>query len=400
MADYSNTNSKTILSGTSEDDYFFNFGNGSNVTILAGAGDDNVRSFARHVSIEGGEGNDTLTSYSSGDYATISGGAGDDYIFAYGKATTLKYNLGDGNDTVVGLNFDDTIYLGQNSYTTEQSGDDLIVKVGEGSIILKDGWGKNINIQTTAGIVENNFSNYESSKVIFGTDEANKIFNGASAESSTIIAGGGNDSISNFSKKNSLCGGDGNDTIFTHSSTLYTTVNGGAGDDLLRILGTNTTVVYNAGDGNDTVIGTSYGDVFYVGQNAYSTVKSGNDVKIIIGESSMLLKNAIGVNFQIKDASTAETQTLAALFDCDENFYFGKNDGSQIFNAGSNDFVNLYDVLLSDIVSADVIGNSISINFNTGSNLQVNSAENFSPTFNLVDGNWKYEYSSATWYNA
>ena len=83
----SNAQSRKIIGGTDSDEDFFNFGTGSFVTILGGAGNDVVRNFARLVSIEGGEGDDTLTSYSSGNFATIDGGKGNDFIFAYGHET-------------------------------------------------------------------------------------------------------------------------------------------------------------------------------------------------------------------------------------------------------------------------------------------------------------------------
>ena len=79
-------------------------------------------------------------------------------------------------------------------------------------------------------------------------------------------------------------------------------------------------------------------------------------------------------------------------------FFFGKNDGADVINnASSSDVVNLYDVSLSDIVAANVEGNVVSATFNTGATLQINSAENLSPTFQLADSSWKYNHSSGNW---
>ena len=84
-----------------------------------------------------------------------------------------------------------------------------------------------------------------------------------------------------------------------------------------------------------------------------------------------------------------------------DNFFYGKNDGADVINnASSSDTVNLYDVTLADITAAVTSENQISVTFNTGSNLQINSAENLSATFNLADGNWKFNHSSGTWQNA
>ena len=389
----SNTKSNTILYGSSEADYFFNYGNGSFVTIIGGAGADSIRNFARHASITGGAGDDIITSYSSGDYATIEGGKGNDNIFADGSYTTLKYDNGDGDDTISGLGYDDTIDLGQNSYTSIQSDNDIKITVGEGSILLKDGYGKNIKIHSTAGTTERKFSNYESSKVIFGTNEADTILNGASAVSATIIGGEGVDSISNFANKAYLFGGDGNDKILSHSSTFAVTINGGAGDDSVDATGVNKTFVYTAGDGNDTVFGVGYGDVFDLGGSTYSTVQSGNDIKIIVGEGSILAKNAVGQNFTIQNLSA----TTESLSDWAGIFYFGKNDGSLAIDTSSNDVINLYDVSIDDIISLNTENNQITIGLNTGANLQIQSLENVSAKITMTEGSVNFNHSTGQW---
>ena len=82
-------------------------------------------------------------------------------------------------------------------------------------------------------------------------------------------------------------------------------------------------------------------------------------------------------------------------------FWYGKNDGADLIgNASSGDVVNLYDVSLSDIVSANVEGNVVSATFNTGATLQINSAENVSPQFRLVDGAWRYNHAENSWQSA
>lgn len=398
-----NTKKNIILHGTLSADDIFNFGNGSSITIVSSAGNDTIKNFARQVSINGGEGDDIITSYSSGDYATIEGGSGNDYISAYANYTTLKYNLGEGDDTVVGLSLDDTIDLGRNSYTSSQIDEDIKISVGTGSILLKGGAEKNINIKTTDEKSERNFSNYTASKAIFGTNDADTIFNGASAESSTISTGAGDDSISNLASKVSLSGGEGNDKILSHSSAIFVTINGGTGDDFIDAKSSNKTIVYTAGDGNDTIRGVTTGDVIDLGQNAYSTVKSGNDIKIFVGEGSILLKNAVGQNFEIKDLSSSQAVETEVLADYAGGvLFFGKNDGTIfIDSAYSSDIANLYDVRLSDIVAANIEGNKISVTFNTGSSLKINSAENLSPIFNLADNaSWQFNHSSGNWQSA
>ena len=85
-----------------------------------------------------------------------------------------------------------------------------------------------------------------------------------------------------------------------------------------------------------------------------------------------------------------------------EMFWYGKNDGADVINnASSSDIVNLYDVSLADITAATTSGNKISATFNTGNNLQINSAENLSPTFQLADSSrWQYNHGSGNWQSA
>lgn len=79
-------------------------------------------------------------------------------------------------------------------------------------------------------------------------------------------------------------------------------------------------------------------------------------------------------------------------------FWYGKNDGAYLIgNASSNDVVNLYDISLNDIVSANVEGNVISATFNTGGTLQINSAENVSAKFQLTDGAWQFNHAENSW---
>lgn len=63
-----------------------------------------------------------------------------------------------------------------------------------------------------------------------------------------------------------------------------------------------------------------------------------------------------------------------------DNFFLGKSD-DLVFNAAHDDTIHLYDTALSDIIATSVNDNVISVNFNTGENLQVSATENVSPTF-------------------
>ena len=92
-----------------------NDNNDNNDTIIVGssANDSIYNSGGNCVSISGGAGNDLISL--SGDY--------------YDKAF-IQYNAGDGNDTIEGLNSDDTLKITGAEFTSVASGSDLIISFG------------------------------------------------------------------------------------------------------------------------------------------------------------------------------------------------------------------------------------------------------------------------------
>ena len=52
---------------------------------------------------------------------------------------SIRYTAGDGDDTVWGFKENDTLNILADSYTSIRSGNNLIIKVDEGSILLVDG---------------------------------------------------------------------------------------------------------------------------------------------------------------------------------------------------------------------------------------------------------------------
>ena len=147
-------------------DYILN--NASNVTIYGGADNDTIRieSYASasnpsvnlNVKIYGNADNDYVENYGA-DKSLIDGGSGNDIIDNWGKNVTIiggtgndsikldrdgavncviEYGAGDGNDTVVGFGTNSTLKIGggTGTYSTTQSGSNVIVTVGDGKITL------------------------------------------------------------------------------------------------------------------------------------------------------------------------------------------------------------------------------------------------------------------------
>ena len=186
------------------------------LTVNAGDGNDtvNLTGWALPSTIIGGNGDDTITGGSGND--SIDGGAGNDSI-----------SSGLGNDTILGGFGDDTIVLG--------GGNDL-ANGGDG----------NDSISTS---VTSNGAN-----TIFGGNGNDTLVGGLGND--VIVGDSGDDSISGISGNDTLLGGDGNDIIV--GGLGNDSIAGGFGDDTMY-----------AGVGSDTVDGQNGSDV--VAFNAFST---------------------------------------------------------------------------------------------------------------------------------
>ncbi|MBQ7199151.1 MAG: hypothetical protein IJS29_07820 [Selenomonadaceae bacterium] len=150
-----NNGARATFIGKEGDDYFYN--SGKSATIFAGDGNDLIDNYGSSALIYCEGGNDTIDNTSIGDHSTIVGGAGDDLlnIYDYKDNNVILYAEGDGNDVVINTgiqgHFDATLSITKGSYTQAIDGNDLLVKVGDGSIRFKDMANTKVNIEGTAG---------------------------------------------------------------------------------------------------------------------------------------------------------------------------------------------------------------------------------------------------------
>lgn len=360
----------TINSGTSTDDIY---NSGSNVVIKGGGGYDQIRSYASDVSITGGSKVDKITS-GNGDNVTINAGAGNDIIDAYG-GVNLFIRGGKGNDTI---NLDSAT-RGIFTYTkndgndiiskgaiinlingaiineTITSGSDTVLKIGKGSITVKDTKPEEIIVvknnkysdylvnvlnNKAQGKVIGKFSatatqkisNYGEASTIIGGKGIDSIYNEASNSSINAganddylqigdynisgvkaLGGEGNDTVYNNGKNASVDAGAGNDTIVSEGGSENVTIDGGKGHDVIKVQGidylvrggkgndtvnlslgrNNTEYVfeYAKGDGNDVV---SKGAIISLidGAKVDKKTKSGSDTVLKIGNGSITVKDA------------------------------------------------------------------------------------------------------------
>ena len=274
---YTNSDSHTIYGGNGNDtvrdggtrnkifgengnDYLYLFINASETTVDGGADDDEIYSGATNASLNGGSGNDYIHLYKQSTANTIRGGSGNDTLQSYAPSFVFEYANGDGNDIIKDTASTGTIRITDNSiYTTLNSGKDVLIPIGNGSITLKD------------------------------TSIA-KITGG--------VYGGAFDSIISNSSANTLVvGTSGRDYISLNDNKSGVTVRGAEGDDL--IYGDTIGHVYQLGigGGNDTIYGFNKNDTIqFHGNTQWRCETIGNDIFISAYDSTFLLKDAVGID--------------------------------------------------------------------------------------------------------
>ena len=291
-----------VLDGGNGDDYIEGAGTVSggagNDFLIAhgglfsgGAGNDGILIFDTS-NVDGGTGNDTISSYTLYGTSTIHGGKGDDAIFLYSSHDVVDGGLG--NDTITigqgsggtisgGAGDDSLVFSGAEAdYHFYHSARGLIIDNGGGAVlesaietlVFNDG---SMATPSTAGL-----GNY-----VLGTTE-NATLTGTGLDDwlvgyygvTSLSGGAGNDRIDGNGHLN---GDAGNDTI-SGSGTLsggadndyltgYGTLDGGLGDDSIIIHTSNwQPSSVTGGDGNDTI------DGIYGSGGDYISAGDGNDL--------------------------------------------------------------------------------------------------------------------------
>lgn len=180
VSDFTNTANDVTLKSAKAGSYITNCGDnvsikgnngadeihnsGNNATIFGGKGKDIIASSGNYCSISAGAGNDQIGSASIGNYNTINGGKGNDYISMLdyydenlgiehdSYQTVVQYASGDGKDTIRGFNSDDTLQITSGTYSAASNSDNnVIIKVGKGSITLLNATDQDIFITGADG---------------------------------------------------------------------------------------------------------------------------------------------------------------------------------------------------------------------------------------------------------
>ena len=313
MAEIYNRTSNTLLSGTSGDDFIhdefsknvtINSGDGDDsiyadndnyVTINTGAGNDSVVAIAsNHLTINTGTGRDYI--YSFADDITINAGEGDDTISLnsdFAERNVIQYKSGDGNDKIYGFKSDDTLQIiGSSYFNTMRNGSYVIITVDSGFISLKGASNlSSVNIIRTEGNSDNatllTVTNSTKSPLTVGS--AVKTINATARTKAIKITGN--------KLANSIVGGKGADTL-----------NGGKGNDTLTGGAGNDIFIY--GGGNDIITDYAAGDKISIGSAISKATVSGNDVVFTIGSCKLTVAGGKKKTLTLINSAGVENQTI------------------------------------------------------------------------------------------
>ena len=313
----------------------------SNVTILAGHGDDMISSY-------GGADNDNIIAYGEGN--SISGGAGDDmFDLTESTKTVIEYTAGEGTDVIYGYDASDLIKI-KGSYSTQVSGEDILIAVANGGIIVKDAKDLKLNINTIEPAEEESLDNDTqggftpvNSGIVFmptfrdlgnairGTNGNDRIEN---TLSNVMIYGfDGNDTIINYGNNVTINAGNGNDSVVNYGASVK--VNGGAGNDYIYSEGKAT---INGGDGKDTVDNTGNNSIIDGGDGMDSIKNSGENTDINSGagvDRIVNLASVVEIYSYLDDNYITNTKSNVTIEGSEDNDYIFNSGNSVSINAGA-----------------------------------------------------------------
>ena len=286
--------------------------------IAGGEGDDVIKGKDTSDYLWGGAGNDNLNSSSGND--TLVGGSGNDKLTGYYGSDTYLFNAGDGQDTIIEdmsySNDVDRLVLGDGLLTEntilQRSGKNLMISFRDStdSLCLKDYFYSEGNRYRVEEIVFADGTVWDVATVkamlVAGTDEAQSLT--AYSPGTEIHAGGGDDKLYGDKGADRLYGDEGNDTLSGDSGN--DTLVGGSGNDKLTGYYGSDTYLFNAGDGQDTIIE----DMSY-----------SNDVDRLVLGDGLLTENTIlqrsGKNLMISFRDSTDSLCLKDYFYSEGNRY-------------------------------------------------------------------------------
>lgn len=365
---------------------------GDNVNINGWEGSDEILNHGDKVYIDGGTGNDSIKNH-WGRNVTICGGKDDDTIICEkanhnNQKELILYEPGDGNDVIYNF-FDDEgrgtpdidylgecIYIGTGDMNDTSKVDDsyfdgldFVLKIGDGSITLKDAKGKTFEIQdnynnggrgiytkvkvlkdssdTTPGSDETLSSEDD---IIYGTKNDDTLENSRdkvkiealagndditnNGKSVTINGGNDKDSVKNFGSNTKINSENGNDWIYNENANKVT-IDSGSGNDYISN-GSNagnaagSDISIDSGEGDDTIWNAGNNASIKLGKGKDKIENYGNKATIDSGEDNDTILN-YGTNVSIKAGNGDDTLSAET------------GESSTLYGEAGNDVISLYD---------------------------------------------------------
>ncbi len=322
------------ITGTAGDD---SIDGGDNDDILfGGAGSDNLYGGAHDDTLYGGDGADTLRGGHGTD--TLDGGDGDDVFLMEGRsdrdAGDVLYG-GAGTDTVRAENDGDMTFR---NFTADNS-IEVVDGGNSASRILGD---NNANTLDFSNATLNNIREIDGgrgSDTITGSSGDDSIDGGD--QSDTVYGGAGNDSIDGGAHDDTLYGGDGND-IMRGGHGTDTLIGGDGDDTFVMEGRSDRDAddVLEGGAGTDTVMAGNDGDLYFndfSADNSIEVVDGGNSASQIRGDSS---SNTLDFsetqlnNISRIDAGQGDDTVIGSAGD--DSIYGGNHDDLLMGGAGND----------------------------------------------------------------
>ena len=250
---------------------------------------DKITNAGSNVIIDGNAGNDKISN--SGTGATLRGGAGNDTvtISSADGGNTYVYSAGDGKDIIFNFKAGDKIQiLGTTDIAEEIKSNDAVIKVGKGTITVKDAATSNMKIAlintegetisenkyTTNGVIsDGTIKLSETLKQPYTQEDNINVVDGSQVKGGAQITGN--------NKGGTLLGGAGNDT-FTFGGGNVTIVDYGAGGADKINLGSFDEIGYNIIN-SDVVLN--------LGNNNTLTIQNGKGKDITFADRKLVVKS-------------------------------------------------------------------------------------------------------------
>ena len=157
--------------------YEFDFAAGSykGKSISGSKKADIITSRGKNLSVDSGAGNDVIKIL--GSVTTVTGGKGNDTMTSNGKNNLFFYADGDGKDVIADFSAKDKIRITKGTAKVKTSGNDVIVKVGKGSIKLAGAAGQDISVISAKGTEKIYKTTAPSYALAYWFDEDDNNFN-------------------------------------------------------------------------------------------------------------------------------------------------------------------------------------------------------------------------------